>query len=223
MDLVSDQEPRGINSINHLLHIWQIVSIFESEVEHKSNTTAWERRQVWQIPPQHSAKWEASSGILDNNWQYLTILDNTKWEGSSGYTFPRPYALPRTICAPTCRPPLPSVSCHELPPSSFFYSSSSLTSCFCLLLLCLSPKGGPRYVNTWQRKGESNQMRWSLPAILDITDNTWQYLMTILDMTILDNTWKYLERKGVDNERAFRWGDQTDQISAGDLPRRVIV
>ena len=160
--------------------------------------------------------------IIDNTWLYLTILGRgarvTLFPGLTLFLepfAPQPAALSPLFLVTSC-PLLLSFILPALWLLAFVFFSS----------LCLLRVVGPlcpRYVNTWQRKGESNQMRWSLPAILDITDNTWQYLMTILDMTILDNTWKYLERKGVDNERAFRWGDQTDQISAGDLPRRVIV
>ena len=158
--------------------------------------------------------------IIDNTWLYLTILSG---RGARVTLFPG-LTLFLEPFAPQPAAPLSPLFLVTSCPLLLSFILPALWLLAFVFFSSLCPKGDPRYVNTWQRKGESNQMRWSLPAILDITDNTWQYLMIILDdNTWYDNTWKYLERKGVDNERAFRWGDQTDQISAGDLPRRVIV
>ena len=124
--------------------------------------------------------------INDNTWLYLTILSGrgaqvTLFPGLTLFLepfAPQPAALLSPLFLVTSCPLLLSFILPALWLLAFVFFSS----------LCLLRVVGPlfpRYVNTWQRKGESNQMRWSLPAILDITDNTWQYLMIILD----DNTW----------------------------------
>ena len=115
-------------------------------------------------------------------------------------------------------PPSPSVSCHELPSSSFFYSSSSLTSCFCLLLLSLSLEGGGSPLSSicehmTEKRGEQSDE-------VIFTSHTWHYrqYLTILD----DNTWwqyliwQYLKILGEKRSWQWesiqmRWSDWSDQ------------
>ena len=162
--------------------------------------------------------------IIDNTWLYLTILSGrgaqvTLFPGLTLFLepfAPQPAALLSPLFLVTSCPLLLSFILPALWLLAFVFFSS-----LCLLRVDLDMWTHDREKGRAIRWGDLYQPYLTLQTILDNT--WWQYLMTVLDMTILDNTWKYLERKGVDNERAFRWGDQTDQISAGDLPRRVIV
>ena len=158
--------------------------------------------------------------IIDNTWLYLTILSGrgaqvTLFPGLTLFLepfAPQPAALLSPLFLVTSCPLLLSFILPALWLLAFVFFSS----------LCLLRVVGPlcpRYECLTEKRGEQSDE-------VIFTSHTWhyrQYLTILDDNTWYDNTWKYLERKGVDNERAFRWGDQTDQISAGDLPRRVIV